>query len=86
MAEKIVVWRRATGQGHVGLLAWQAGFDIVFVDKKTAAGRIAPPPGRYTVKIYGEETQEIAVSGYRVYPLRWTARRLPTRFATPGWC
>ena len=35
MAEKIVVFGAgATGRGHVGLLAWQAGFEIVFVDKK----------------------------------------------------
>ena len=30
---KIVVFGAgATGRGHVGLLAWQAGFDMVFVD------------------------------------------------------
>ena len=68
MAEKIVVFGAgATGQGHVGLLAWQAGFDIVFVDKKMPLVESLRRPGCYTVKIFGEKTQEIAVSGYRVY-------------------
>jgi mannitol-1-phosphate 5-dehydrogenase len=68
MAEKIVVFGAgATGRGHVGLLAWQAGFDIVFVDKKMPLVESLRRPGCYTVKIFGEKTQEIAVSGYRVY-------------------
>ncbi len=67
MAEKIVIFGAgATGRGHVGLLAWQAGFEIVFVDKKAALVD-ALRQGRYTVKLYGEAPQEITVSGYRVY-------------------
>ena len=35
MADKIVVFGAgATGRGHVGLLAWQAGYHVVFVDRK----------------------------------------------------
>jgi mannitol-1-phosphate 5-dehydrogenase len=68
MAEKIVVFGAgATGRGHVGLLAWQAGFEIVFVDKKMPLVEALRRPGRYTVRIFGEKTQEIVVSGYRVY-------------------
>jgi mannitol-1-phosphate 5-dehydrogenase len=68
MAEKIVVFGAgATGRGHVGLLAWQAGFDIVFVDKKPELADSLKRQGQYVVKIYGDKFQEIVVSGYRVY-------------------
>lgn len=68
MAEKIVVFGAgATGRGHVGLLAWQAGFDMVFVDKEPSLVERLKTAGRYVVKLYGEKYQEITVSGYRVY-------------------
>jgi mannitol-1-phosphate 5-dehydrogenase len=49
------------------LLAWQAGFEIVFVDEKRPLVETLRQEGRYTVKLYGQQLQEIAVSGYRVY-------------------
>ncbi|MGO8747153.1 MAG: hypothetical protein ACLQNE_14295 [Thermoguttaceae bacterium] len=68
MAEKIIVFGAgATGRGHVGLLAWQAGFQPVFVDSKTALVDALRRRGRYTVKLYGQAEQEIVVFGYRAY-------------------
>ena len=68
MAEKIVVFGAgATGRGHVGLLAWQAGFEVVFVDKKADLVESLRRQGRYTVRLYGGKLQEIVVSGYRAY-------------------
>ena len=68
MPGKIVVFGAgATGRGHVGLLAWQAGFEMVFVDKKPELVDALRRAGRYTVRLYGEKTQEISVSGFRVY-------------------
>ena len=68
MAEKIVVFGAgATGRGHVGLLAWQAGFEIVFVDKKPELVDALKRQGRYAVKLYGQRFQELVVSGYRVH-------------------
>jgi mannitol-1-phosphate 5-dehydrogenase len=68
MSDKIVVFGAgATGRGHVGLLAWQAGFDMVFVDKKPELVEVLTRNGRYTVKLYGEQPEEIVVSGYRVH-------------------
>jgi mannitol-1-phosphate 5-dehydrogenase len=68
MTEKIVVFGAgATGRGHVGLLAWQAGFEMVFIDKKPDLVDALRRAGRYTVKLYGEKTQEIAVTGFRAY-------------------
>jgi mannitol-1-phosphate 5-dehydrogenase len=68
MSEKIVVFGAgATGRGHVGLLAWQAGLEVVFVDKKPDLAELLLRHGRYTVTLYGAGSQEIAVSGFRVY-------------------
>lgn len=68
MAEKIVVFGAgATGRGHVGLLAWQAGFEIVFVDKNAQLVDALQRRGEYAVKLYGERLEEIVVSDYRVH-------------------
>ncbi len=67
MAEKIVVFGAgATGRGHVGLLAWQAGYQIVFVDINPELVRTLENSGEYRVRLYGQETQKISVTGYRV--------------------
>lgn len=69
MRHKVVLFGAgATGRGHVGLLAWQAGCEMVFVDKKPELVKALQAAGRYVVKIYGGEAdgREIAVSGYRV--------------------
>lgn len=68
MPDKIVIFGAgATGRGHVGLLAWQAGFEIVFVDKKPELVDALRRAGRYTVKLYGRGVREIEVGGYRTY-------------------
>ena len=68
MSQKIVVFGAgATGRGHVGLLAAQAGFQIVFVDKKPELVDVLRRAGRYVVKLYGSRYQEITVRAYRVY-------------------
>ena len=69
MTQKIVLFGAgATGRAHVGLLAWQAGFDLVLVDEKPDLVEALRQAGRYTVKIYGEGgCEEVEVTGYRVY-------------------
>lgn len=68
MSEKIVVFGAgATGRGHVGLLAWQAGCEIVFVDKKAELVDALRRAGAYTVRLFGQGAQELTVRGYRVY-------------------
>jgi mannitol-1-phosphate 5-dehydrogenase len=51
----------------VGLLAWQAGFELVFVDKNPDLVEALRRQGRYTVKLFGEGCREIRVTGFRVY-------------------
>ncbi|HUT89054.1 MAG TPA: hypothetical protein VMY37_06145 [Thermoguttaceae bacterium] len=68
MSEKIVVFGAgATGRGHVGLLAWEAGCQIVLVDKKLELVDALRRAGHYTVRLYGSTPREITVTGYRVY-------------------
>lgn len=68
MSEKIVIFGAgATGRGHVGLLAWQSGFEIVFVDCDSNLVEALQNSGQYKVKLYGGQEQEITVRPYRVY-------------------
>lgn len=68
IVDKIVVFGAgATGRGHVGLLAWEAGYQIVFVDKNRDLVDALRRSGRYTVTLYGGKPREIAVTPYRVY-------------------
>jgi mannitol-1-phosphate 5-dehydrogenase len=71
MPGKVVLFGAgATGRGHVGLLAWQAGFELVLVDKKPELVDALRRAGRYTVRLYGGaggSCREIEVSGYRPY-------------------
>ncbi len=60
----------ATGRGHVGLLAYQAGYELVFVDKNPVLVEQLQSARRYTVRLYrghGESFQEEHVTGYRTY-------------------
>jgi mannitol-1-phosphate 5-dehydrogenase len=68
MAQKIVLFGAgATGRAHVGLLAWQAGFDMVFVDQKADLVDALQQAGHYTVRICdGKGVENVEVSGYRV--------------------
>jgi mannitol-1-phosphate 5-dehydrogenase len=54
MAKKVVLFGAgATGRGHVGLLAWQAGYELVLVDNKPALVETLRKAGQYTVRLFG---------------------------------
>jgi len=71
-AKKVVLFGAgATGRGHVGLLAWQAGYELVFVEKNPLLVNLLRQAGTYRVHLYGggrstDEYDEVRVSGYRV--------------------
>jgi mannitol-1-phosphate 5-dehydrogenase len=69
MSGKIVLFGAgATGRGHVGLLAWQAGFEMVFVDRNPELVAALRRTGRYRVRMFGgPQVREIEVTGFRVY-------------------
>jgi mannitol-1-phosphate 5-dehydrogenase len=56
----------ATGRGHVGLLAWQSGSEIVFVDSDPSLVENLRSAGHYSVRLYGDECWEVTVLGFRV--------------------
>ena len=69
---KVVVFGAgATGRGHVGLLAWQAGAQMVFVDiDDTLTGRLQKA-GAYRVNLYeGQTSQRVEVQGARFLDAR----------------
>jgi mannitol-1-phosphate 5-dehydrogenase len=77
MAQKIVLFGAgATGRGHVGLLAWQAGFEMVFVDIKPPLVESLRRAGKYRVVMHslpGKDgspaagPREIVVDGFRTH-------------------
>ena len=68
MSEKIVIFGAgASARGHVGLLSWQSGFEIVFVDCDSNLIETLQNSGQYKVKLYGGQEQEITVRPYRAF-------------------
>ena len=68
MEDKIVVFGAgATGRGHIGLLAWQAGYKIIFVDKDAELVSTLQKAGKYTVSLCGEKNRNIMVTDFKVH-------------------
>ncbi len=63
--KKVVVFGAgATGRGHVGLLAWQAGARLVFVDVNETLVRALDRAGSYRVDLHdGTTCRQIVVEG-----------------------
>jgi mannitol-1-phosphate 5-dehydrogenase len=68
MGKIVIFGAGANGRGHIGLLAWQAGHEVVFVDKDTDLVDLLKRSGHYRVELYGESRKTVDVSGYRIYP------------------
>jgi mannitol-1-phosphate 5-dehydrogenase len=63
---KVVVFGAgATGRGHVGLLCWQAGYEMVYVDRSRDLVATLSRADGYTVHLYGEGHLSVVVSGCR---------------------
>ncbi len=67
LGKAVVFGAGATGRGHVGLLAWEAGFEIIFVDEKKDLVEALERAGRYKVRLHGARPCDINVSPFRVY-------------------
>ena len=60
----VVIGAGATGRGHVGLLAWQAGAHVVFVDANEGLVRALQQAGAYRVHIHdGKTCRQVVVRG-----------------------
>lgn len=72
--KKVVVFGAgATGRGHVGLLAWQAGYQLVFIDRNPELVKSLNRSSSYQVRLYSgrpgtQAYQDVIVDGYKVYP------------------
>jgi mannitol-1-phosphate 5-dehydrogenase len=66
MNKVVVFGAGASGRGHIGLLAWQSGCEIVFVEKKPELVELLKRSGHYRVRLYGQSCEEVDVSGYRI--------------------
>ncbi len=84
-ARKVVVFGAgATGRGHVGLLAWQAGYELVFVDKNPLLVEALRQSGTYQVRLFGGgrpagKFDEVQVSDYRLVhsiEREWVAKEI----------
>jgi len=68
MSDKVVIFGAgATGRGHVGLLCWQAGYNLIFVDRDAGLVDALQAAGRYTVSLFGPQRTDVTVSGFRVF-------------------
>jgi mannitol-1-phosphate 5-dehydrogenase len=68
MAQKIVIFGAgSTGRAHVGLLCWQGGLELVFVDRDPGLVAALRRAGRYHVRLMGAKPREVTVTGFRVY-------------------
>ena len=60
----VVIGAGATGRGHVGLLAWQAGARVVFADANERLVRALQQAGSYRVDIHdGKTCRQMVVQG-----------------------
>lgn len=60
----VVIGAGATGRGHVGLLAWQAGAHVVFADANEKLVRALRQAGSYRVDIHdGRTCRQVVVQG-----------------------
>ncbi len=58
----------STGRGHVGELAFEAGWELVLVDKDPGLVQILKDAARYTVHLHGpQRVRRVIVEGYRAY-------------------
>jgi len=61
MAGKVVVFGAgSTGRGHVGLLAWQAGFELILVDSRRALADLLRDARAYRVRLLGALPREVS--------------------------
>lgn len=73
MKKKIIVFGAgATGRGHIGLLCYQAGYELVFVDKDHELVERLQQEKAYRVRLFGGEAgphsfHDVWVRDYRVY-------------------
>jgi mannitol-1-phosphate 5-dehydrogenase len=62
----VIVGAGATGRGHIGQLAHDAGFRITFIEKRSDLVEQLRASGRYAVGLAGAEVRDLEISGFSV--------------------
>ena len=63
----IVIGAGASGRGHVGQLAFESGYDLVFLDRdRTLVDRLRSAR-RYDVRLVSRHTRDVTVTGFEVF-------------------
>jgi len=58
----------ATGRGHVGELAYEAGWELILVDRDPRLIQTLRDAGRYTVHLHGPHgVRDVTIDNYQVY-------------------
>ena len=65
--EIVIIGAGATGRGHIGQLAHDAGFHISFIERRPDLVEILHQAGRYTVGLAGEKIVDCEVNGFDIY-------------------
>ena len=63
----VIVGAGASGRGHVGQLASQSGYDLVFVDRDRGLVDALRDAGQYHVRLVGPTTRDVTVTGFRAF-------------------
>jgi len=60
----VIIGAGATGRGHIGQLAHDAGFSITFIERRIDLADVLKDARRYTVGLAGEQKKERKISGF----------------------
>ncbi|MDO8587309.1 MAG: hypothetical protein Q7T82_09740 [Armatimonadota bacterium] len=60
----VIIGAGASGRGHIGQLAHDAGFSITFIERRKNLVDILKEARRYTVGLAGARIRELAISGF----------------------
>ncbi|MHB1457944.1 MAG: mannitol dehydrogenase family protein [Armatimonadota bacterium] len=65
--EIVIIGAGATGRGHIGQLAHDAGFHITFIERRRDLVDCLAKARRFTVGLAGENIVECEVNGFEIY-------------------
>jgi len=65
----VIIGAGASGRGHVGQLASESGYELVFLDKDRSLTDRLRAAGRYRVRLVGEPTRDVTIEQFAVYHL-----------------
>lgn len=65
----VIIGAGASGRGHMGQLACESGYDLVFLDKDAQLVATLKKHGAYKVRLVSAATREVNITPFRIYHL-----------------